>query len=197
MNIFRLINFSAHPLIDETKQLELFTMRKTYRKPCSCVLRYTEWSKKSFRCGISIFCPLILTPPPDTLFILLLFVRCLLLVDFEWNDVLFVRLWLFVVLLVTIVELLVRDSDTSRLNNNDLLVNDNFSVVNSSRLLGELAVVWLSSDAVTVVKVELTSDKFSVAVEWTSFAVAVGPKLLVVLCNVEWLRTRIKKMEEN
>lgn len=59
-----------------------------------------------------------------------------------------------------IAELLVSDSDTSRLDN-DLLVNDNFSVVSSGKLLGEFAVVFASSVAVTVVKVELSSDKIS------------------------------------
>lgn len=59
-----------------------------------------------------------------------------------------------------IAELLVSDSDTSRLDN-DLLVNDNFSVVSSGKLLGEFAVVCASSVTVTVVKVELSSDKIS------------------------------------
>lgn len=62
-----------------------------------------------------------------------------------------------------IVELLVSDSDTSRLDN-DLLVNDNFSVVSSGKLLGEFAVVCASSVTVTVVKVELSSDKISAVV---------------------------------
>lgn len=62
-----------------------------------------------------------------------------------------------------IAELLVSDSDTSRLAN-DLLVNDNFSVVSSGKLLGEFAVVCASSVTVTVVKVELSSDKISAVV---------------------------------
>lgn len=66
---------------------------------------------------------------------------------------------------VTIVELLVKDSDTSRLDNNDLSVNDNFSVVSSRKLLGELAVVCFSSVAVTVVNVGLPSDNASAVVE--------------------------------
>lgn len=59
-----------------------------------------------------------------------------------------------------IAELLVSDSDTSRLGN-DLLVSDNFSVVSSGKLLGGFAVVFASSVTVTVVKVELSSDKIS------------------------------------
>lgn len=156
--------------------------RLTYRNPCSCFLRYAEWSKKSFKCGISIFCPLTRTPPSfDDLTKLLLFIRCLF-VDFGWWVLLLVRLEFVEFLGEMIAELLVSDSDTSRLDN-DLLVNDNFSVVSSGTLLGELAVVCASSLAVTVVKVELSSDKIS-AVAWT-VAASERLKLLVVvvLCN--------------
>lgn len=166
-------------------------VKQTHRKPCSCSLRYAEWSKKSFNCGISIFCPLTLTPPPDDLTKLLLLVRCLF-VDFTWCVLLllFDKLWLFVELFVTIVELLVRDSDTSRLGNNDLLVNDNFSVVSSGELLGELSVACISSVTVIVVNVGFSSDKTSavVVVKLTS-VVAMRPELFVVLCNEEILES--------
>jgi hypothetical protein len=165
---------------------------KAYRKPCSCFLRYAEWSKKSFKCGISIFCPVTRTPPPDDLTMLLLLVRCLF-VDFEWCVLLllFDKLWLFVELFVTIVELLVRDSDTSRLGNNDLSVNDNFSVISSGKLLGEFTVVWVDSFGANVVNVEVPSDKVSAVVEWGTVA-AMRPKLLSVWCNEELFLESVK-----
>lgn len=168
-----------------------------YRKPCSCVLRYAEWSKKSFKCGISIFWPVTLTPPPVDLTRLLLLVRCLL-VDFEWCVplLLFDKLWLFVELFVTFVELLVKDSDTSRLDNNDLSLNDNFSVVSSRKLLGEFTVVWVGcSVGVNVVSDEFPSDKVSAVAEWTS-VVATRPKMLVVLCNEVFLESRRQKRKQ-
>lgn len=90
---------------------------------------------------------------------------------------------------VTIVELLVRDSDTSRLGNNDLLVNDNFSVVSSGELLGELAVASNNSTIVVVVIVGFPSDKTSavvvvvIVVEYAASVVAMKLELFVVLCN--------------
>lgn len=149
-----------------------------HRKPCSCVLRYTEWSKKSFNCGISIFCPLTRTPPPDDFAMLLLFVRCLL-VDFGWCVpplLLFDELWLFAELFV---ELLVSDSDTSRLGCKDLLVNDNFSVVSSSRLLGGFTVVWVCSFGINVVSNEFPSATTSAVVTCDS-VVAMRPVSVVV-----------------
>lgn len=75
------------------------------------------------------------------------------------------------------MELLVSDSDTSRLGCNDLLVNDNFSVVSSRRLLGEFTVVWICSVGTDVVSDELSSDAITVVVTST---VAMRPTSVVV-----------------
>lgn len=64
-------------------------------------------------------------------------------------------------------ELIVRDSETSRLDNIDLLGNDNFSVVNSRRLLGEFAVVCVCSENL---ELELRSDKLCIEVGSASVA---------------------------
>jgi hypothetical protein len=84
----------------------------------------------------------------------------------------------------TIVELLVSDSDTSRLDNNDLLVNDNFSVVSSRKLLGDFTAAVVTVGVKFVVNDEIPSDKsFTVVVEWGSVAADGSPKLLVVWSN--------------
>lgn len=158
---------------------------KTHRKPCSCFLRYAEWSKKSFRCGISIFCPLIRKPPSFVDFPrLLLLAFCLL--DFEWCVPLLLLDKLRLLVELFVVTIAVWDSDTSRLDN-DLLVNDNFSVVDSRKLLGEFkfAVVCVCSVAVTIVRVELPSDKSSAVVWEASLVTATTLKLFVVVLTNE------------
>lgn len=94
------------------------------------------------------------------------------------------KLRLFVELfVVTIAELLVSDSDTSRLDNNDLLVSDNFSVVCSATLLGGLAVAGVCSVAVTVLEVELKSDKSAAVVRKASVEASQSKPLVVVFSN--------------
>lgn len=102
--------------------------------------------------------------------------------DFDWCVLLllFEKLGLFV---EWFVELLVKDSDTSRLDNNDLLVNDNFSVVSSRKLLGEFAVVCACSVTARVVNVELSSDKISAFGVDGATVGAMRLELLVVLYN--------------
>ena len=96
----------------------------------------------------------------------------------------------------TIVELLVKDSDTSRLDNNDLLVNDNFSVVSSRKLLGEFSAAVVTVDVKVVAADELPTDKSCAVVEWAS--VAGRPKLFVIWSNDVFLESReIKKEEKN
>jgi hypothetical protein len=81
-------------------------------------------------------------------------------------------------------ELLVRDSDTSRLDNNDLLVNDNFSVVSSRKLLGEITAAVDTVGVRVVANDELPSDKGSGVVGWAS--VDVGLKLFVIWSSEEF-----------
>jgi hypothetical protein len=96
----------------------------------------------------------------------------------------------------TFAELLVRDSDTSRLDNNDLLVNDNFSVVSSRKLFGEITAAVVV-DVRVAANVELLSDENSGVIVWSS--VTVGLKLFVIWSSEEFFVSagKIKRKKWN
>lgn len=96
----------------------------SHLKPFSCFLRYSLWSKKSLSCGISIFCPFVLSPPEIGWKTLLLIVRCgFLEVELLW---------------FAMLDSILVGSDNPRIFFCDSI--DIFSVINS----GEELLLWKS-----------------------------------------------------
>lgn len=178
-----------------------------HRKPCSCFFRYSEWSKKLFNCGISIFCPLTRIPPP---LLLCVFTRLLLLprsfVAFEWCTV---ELFDIRGLLLSsglddaVAGSMWAESLVTFESASDLFDNDNFSVVNSRKLLGELVVAsrrfsWVSLKVLLLWRCSCSEDDDFVATWWLVLTLILDTLLLWCWgVLVGWLLSVKKKKKVN